>query len=147
MSETIVGAGRRAGLGHSEPHEPTEAAPGHLPRCEPVGVSRDAEEVAEQVPDDDDDRRIAIAVQDDAAWSRLATDIGRPGLAALSGLGSGKREDELECPEVRLCRCTQRRLRAGGCWRRPGGADVPISAVSPPINAWQAISKRASSSR
>jgi benzylsuccinate CoA-transferase BbsF subunit len=44
----------------------------------------------------DDDRWIAIAAQDDGAWSRLAEELGRPDLARLTPSERRAREDELE---------------------------------------------------
>ena len=102
MSETIDGAGRPAGPGHSEAGEASEAAPDHFPLWGSVGVSADAEKVVDQVPGDEDDRWIAVA-QGDAPWSRFATGTGRPDVVALSCLGSGKREDEFEAV---MGRCT-----------------------------------------
>ena len=45
---------------------------------------------------EDDDRWIAIAIQDDAAWARLATEIQWPDLASLTCPERKQRENELE---------------------------------------------------
>ena len=85
---------------------------------------------------DDDDRWIAIAVDGDEAWARLAAECGRADLAGLSAAERHRRADELE-GVVGEWTAALRRGRADrpapGLGRgRPRGAEQPGAVGRPP---------------
>jgi crotonobetainyl-CoA:carnitine CoA-transferase CaiB-like acyl-CoA transferase len=104
ISATEEGQGAQAqpfgwhGASQTSPGGPLDAGQGRASQTSPGGLWSEAQGRASQTSDDD--RWVAIAVKDDAAWQQLCAVMGRADLAGDAELatltGRKRREDEME---------------------------------------------------